>query len=60
MILLKWVFLFYCINWIDGKKPAIMDEFYEGDKCDVDYEILGLWTVSMNWLIEWIISYCDN
>ena len=37
-----------------------MDGYFEGDKCDVDYEILGLLTVSMNWLIEWIISYCDN
>ena len=32
---------------IEGKKPAIMKNYYEGDKCDTDYEILGLWTVSM-------------
>ena len=48
MILLKWVIEQSSINRIDGKKPALMEDFYEGDKCDVDYEILGLWTVSMN------------
>ena len=48
MILLKWVIKYYSINRIDGKKPALMDDYYEGDKCDVDYEILGLWTGSIN------------
>ena len=48
MILLKWVLVLESSQIIDGKKPALMDNFYEGDKCDVDYEILGLWTVSMN------------
>ena len=59
MILFKWVFLISCNNKIDGKKPALMDDYYEGDKCDVDYEILGLLNISMNWLNDVMISYCN-
>lgn len=40
---------------VDNKKPVIMDDFYEGDKCDVDYEILGLWSISKNMLIYLLI-----
>lgn len=44
--------LFNKMNWlIDGKEPAIMDDFYKGDKCDIDYEILGLWPIGKFFIV---------
>lgn len=50
MSILQW------LNWrLDGKEPALLPNFYKGDKCDVDYEILGLWPIGKSFVLNWTV-----
>ena len=33
--------------FVDGKKPAIEGNYIDGGKCDINFDILGLWTICM-------------